>query len=231
MLKKILIIVCSTITLLVGLFFFINAYTKYKIGYRNVCVASHQISQRSQISEDDLILIDVPKDYLNDDVYTCVNDVLEKYVKLGYSIPKGSLIYKTSLESNIGDLANTFLKEGEVNYDIYTSDVKINTANLGINMYIDMYLTIDSKDCLVSDLLLSNVRVTGLYDQNSKPILNYDKDSRVYIISVAIDSEYVNILNKAQVLGDINCVINKNTYNMELTSVLNDESSLIEYLQ
>ena len=231
MLKKILIIVCSTITLLVGLFFFINAYTKYKIGYRNVCVASHQISQRSQISEDDLILIDVPKDYLNDDVYTCVNDVLEKYVKLGYSIPKGSLIYKTSLESNIGDLANTFLKEGEVNYDIYTSDVKINTANLGINMYIDMYLTIDSKDCLVSDLLLSNVRVTGLYDQNSKPILNYDKGSRVYIISVAIDSEYVNILNKAQVLGDINCVINKNTYNMELTSVLNDESSLIEYLQ
>lgn len=231
MIKKILIIVCSTLLLAVVLFFGVRWYTKYTIGYTNVFVASHQISQRSLITEDDLLEVEVPKDYLREDVYVDKNDILGKYVKLSYSIPKGSLIYKTSIESDIKDLANTLLKTGEVNYDIYTSDVKINTANLSKNMYIDIYLTINNKDKPISDLLLSNARITGLYDSNNKLILDYDNDSRVQIISIAINKEYVNVLNKAQVLGTLNCVINSNAYDMNLNSSLNSKSKLFEYME
>lgn len=230
MIKKIIIIVCSTLLLAIGLFFSVRLYSRYAIGYITCYVASHQISQRTKISEDDLIEVEVPKDYIKDDVYINKNDILGKYVKLSYSIPKGSLIYKTSIESDIKDLANTLLKTGEVNYDIYTSDVKINTANLNKNMYIDIYLTINSKDKPISDLLISNTRITGLYDSNSKPILDYDNDSRVQIISIAIDKEYVNVLNKAQILGTLNCVINSNSYDMALSSNLNLNSRLFEYI-
>lgn len=230
MIKKILIIVCSTLVLVVGLFFGVRFYTRYTIGYTTSYVASHQISQRTRISEEDLIEVEVPKDYLKDDVYVDKNDILNKYVKLSYSIPKGSLIYKTAIESDIKDLANTLLKEGEVNYDIYTSDVKINTANLNKNMYVDIYLTINNKDKPISDLLISNARITGLYDANNKLILDYDVDSRVTIISLAIDKDFVNILNKAQVLGTLNCVINSNTYDIRLVSSININSQLFEYL-
>ena len=231
MVKKILIIICSTLLVITGIFFGIRWYTKYAIGYTKAYVATHQISQRSLITIDDLQEVEVPKDYLKDDVYLNKEDIIGKYVKLSYSIPKGSLIYKTAIEEDISDLANTLLKEGEVNYDIYTSDVKINTANITKNMYVDMYLTIDTRDKPISDLLISNARVTGLYDSNNKPILEYDKESRVQIVSFAIRKEDVNVLNKAQVIGKINCVVNNNAYDMRLVSSLNNKSSLFEYFE
>lgn len=231
MIKKILIIVVSTLLLAVGLFFGVRFYSRYSIGYTKAYIASHQISQRTKISIEDLQEIEVPKDYLTDDVYIDIKDIENKYVKLSYSIPKGSLIYKSALEDDIKDLANTLLREGEVNYDIYTSNVKINTANLSRNMYIDLYLTINNKEKPISDLLLSNARITGLYDSNNKLIKDYDLESKVSIISVAINKDDVKILNKAQVLGEINCVISNNTYSVNLQSQLNRMSKLFEYLE
>ena len=231
MFKKILIILGSTLLLAALLFIGVKFYTKYTIGFTKVYVASHQISQRSLMNMDDLIETEVPKDYLTEDVYVDLDDILNKYVKLSCTIPKGSLIYKGSLESDIGDLANTLLKNGEVNYDIYTKNVRINTANLQKNVYIDLYLTINNKDKPISDLLISNARITGLYDTNDKLILDYDKDSRVAIISIAIDKEYVSILNKAQVLGEISCVINNNAYDMNQTSYIDEQSKLFEYFE
>lgn len=230
MIKKILIITISTLLLAVGIFFGIRFYTRYSIGYTKTYVASHHINQRTMISEQDLLEVEVPKDYLKDDVYLNKDDILNKYVRLSCSIPKGSLFYKSCLETDINDLANTLLKENEVNYDIYTSNVKINTANLAKNMYIDLYLTINSKDKPVSDLLLSNARITGLYDSNNKPILDYDNDTRVAIISIAINADDVNVLNKAQVVGELNCVISNNAYKVNLSSLLNKKSKLFEYL-
>ena len=231
MIKKMTIIVCSTLLLAVLILFGVSLYSRYATRNITCYVASHQIAQRTKISENDLLEIEVPKDYLNDDVFIEKSDIIGKYVKLSYSIPKGSLIYKTSLESDIKDLANTLLKEGEVNYDVYMSDVKINTANLNKNMSIDIYLTINNKDRPISDLLISNARITGLYDSNNKPILDYDNDSRVQIISIAVNKEYVNVLNKAQVLGVLNCVINNNTYDTTLLSNLNTNSKLFEYIE
>ena len=216
--------------MLAGVFLGIKYYTKYAVGYTAVYVASHNITQRTQISRQDLELIEVPKDYLKD-VYVDIDDIAGKYVKLSYSIPKGSLIYKSALEADIKDLAHTLLKENEVNYDLYTNDIKINTANLAKNMYIDLYLTINRHDRPISDILLSNARITGLYDANDKVINDYDGDTRVYIISIAIDKNDISILNKAQVLGNISCVVNKNTYSTNLKTGIDTDSELYAYLQ
>jgi len=230
MFKKIFIVSCSILVLVVGLFFGIKVYGKYSLGYTKVYVASHNIGQRTLISEQDLTLVEIPDAYL-DDVYIDNSDIIGKYVKLGYSIPKGSLIYKGFIESDIKDLAHSLLKQGEVNYDLYTNDIKINTANLSKNMYIDIYLTIKKDDKPISDLLLANARITGLYDNNSKTIDDYDEDSRVYIVTIAINKEYVNVLNNALVLGTINCVVNANTYDTNLKCELNTNSKLFEYMQ
>lgn len=230
MIKKILIIISSTLLVGVLFFFGVKFYTRYQIGYTKVCVATHQLSQRCHITSDDLVEIEVPKEYLGDDVYLNKDDIIDRYVKLSYSIPKGSFIYKGAIESDIKDLANTLLREHEVNYDLYMSDVKINTANLNKNMYIDLYLTINTNDKPISDLLLSNARITGLYDTNSKPIFDYDNDTKIAIISLAVSKDDVSILNKALMIGNINCVINNNAYKMNLSTVLNRQSKIFEYL-
>ena len=229
--KKKIPIICSIVSIMIVLLLGFMYY-RYAMRQKQVLyVAKHQLSQRSQINEDDLERIEVSKQYTFNDIYVDLNDILGKYVKLSYTIPKGSFIYKTSIESDIGDYANTLLSSNEVNYDLFINDIKINTANIKTNMYIDLYLTINSKDKLISDLLIANARVTGLYDNNNKLIPDYDKDSRVSIVSIAIDKECVNILNKAQIIGELDCVINSSSYDTNLKTKLNSNSIIFEYLE
>lgn len=231
MAKKILIIIAFILLLIIGGFVGIVTYERFFNNDISVYVASHQLTQRKQISIDDLEKIKLPRDFISDDVYTDLQDIEGKYVKLSYSIPKGSLIYKSSLEQDIKDLANTLLRNNEVSYDMYTSDIKINTGNLCKNMFVDLYLTINNKDKPISDLLISNARIIGLYDSNNKLILDYDNDSRISIVSIAITKEAISILNKAQVIGEINCIVNSNTYNTDLEASINYSSELFDYLQ
>lgn len=202
----------------------------YKTNYVTVYVASHNIQQRTKLSLEDIKPISILKSTISEDYYLDSVDIINKYVKLSYSIPLGSFIYKEALETNIKDLANSLLKEKEVNYDLFVSDIKLNTAHLNTNMYLDLYLTIDKGDKVISDLLLSNCRIIGFYDSYGKQIRDYDLDSRVYIVSLAINKEHVNILNKSLVLGTISSIVNKNTYEDLGTSILNEESKIMDYL-
>lgn len=230
MIKKILVIIAG-LALLVSCYFSVKAYQKYSTNYVKTYVASHQLNQRSNISYEDLKEVLVPKEYLQNDVYLDKNDIIGKYVKLSYSIPKGSLFYKGCLETDIKDLAHTLLYEGQVNYDIYVNEVKVNTGNLDKNIYVDLYLTIDNNEKPESDLLLSKARITGLYDGNGKQINDYDKESRVNIISLAIDKNDVSLLNKALLVGEIKIVVNPNPYSTGDKTIVNSSSQLFNYLQ
>ena len=228
--KKIILTVFAVIVLGFGIYYGYDYYAEYKIGYTTVYVASHNISQRTLLEEKDIKEIKMPKDYISKQVFTEKNEIVGKYVKLSYSIPNGSFFYKGALETDIKDLANSLLKEGEVNYDFYVSDIRINTAHLDKNMYLDLYLTIDKVDKVISDLLISNVRITGFYDSYGKEILNYNNDSRVYAVSVAVSKEDVSVINKALVVGTLNCVVNSNTYTDLGKTVQNKESDIYDYL-
>ena len=62
MVKKIILIVVGALALAASLFFAISAYFNYSEHYEKVCVASHQLYQRTKISEEDLKMIEVPKE-------------------------------------------------------------------------------------------------------------------------------------------------------------------------
>lgn len=231
MIKKILIIAIPALLILLSLFFSISAYLNYRDNYVSIPVASHNLMQRTLIEENDLTYVNVPKAYLNDDVYTKNADIIGKFVKLSYSLPKGSLIYKASLEKEIKDLSTTLLLEGEVNYDIYTGEVKINAGSLGVNMYVDIYLTIKNNEVTISDLLLEGCRITGLYDNQGRQIMSYDTDSRVMIVSLAVQRDAVNLLNKALMIGNISVLSNSESYDPNNRCRLNEESAVLQYLQ
>ena len=231
MIKKILMILIPAAIAGICLYLSASAYLKYSKDYIKVYVASHQIAQRTMITEKDLKEAEVPKEFLTDDVFLKKDDILGKFVRLSYSIPKGSLFYKGSLESDIKDLSYTLLMKGQVVYDIYVNEVKANTGNLNTGMYVDLYLTINTNDKPVSDLLLEHCRIIGLYDVNGKQILNYDNDSRVGIISLAVSRDDVSIINKALTVGEIRIVAGSDTYSTDLLSRLNEDSELLAYLQ
>ncbi|MBQ0035643.1 MAG: hypothetical protein KBT35_01860 [Firmicutes bacterium] len=228
--RRIIVIVISAIVSICILC--IGAYFIYDriFSLTSVYVASHNLSQRSLIKEDDLLEIKIPKLYVREDFYDNKDDIVGKYVKLSYSIPKGSYIYKSAIEDDFVDIAYSLLNKDEVSYDIYCNEVKINPGSLAKNMNLDIYLTIKNKEEVVSDLLISNLRIIGFYDIEGNLIKDYDKGTRVHIVEVAVNKDDVPLLNKAMVLGDIRVVVTSDTYYNNSGTLVNENSKLFTYI-
>ena len=232
MVKKILMIAIPAVLIAISLFFSISAYLTYRQDYVEVYVASHNLTQRTKVEMQDLELKKMPKQYLSEDIYTDDEDILNKYVKLSCLIPKGAFFYKGFLQSDIKDLSHTLLREGEVNYDIYTGEVKVNAGSLDVGMYVDLYLSLgNSHEKPESALFLENCRITGLFDSQGKMIQSYDNDSRAAIISLAILKEDVSYLNMALMVGNVSVIVNSTTYAINSSSHLIKDSAVFMYLQ
>lgn len=229
--KKIPVIILLSLVAIICLYFSISAYIRYSEKYIDTYVASHNIAQRKQLKESDLSKIRVPKEYISEDVFTDKYQILNKYVKLSYSIPKGSLFYKGCLESDIKDIGYTLLNPDQIAYDLYTSEVKINPGTLSVNMFVDIYLTVVERDNTVSDLLIENCRIIGLYDYEGKLINQYDKESRVNIVSLALEKSDIGLLNKALKIGNISVLGSTDVYDMNRRSSINKDSEVFKYFQ
>lgn len=146
-------------------------------------------------------------------------------------MPKGSFFYKSVLDDigSIDDKLTYDLRDDEVAFDININDLKVNQAYLKEGMYVDIYLTI-SKDRVLSDLLINNVRIIGLYDLNHKKILDFDNNAVLQNITLALPNDAVSYINKALAIGSLNAVIGKDCY-QDVESNLNVESVVFNYLR
>ncbi len=224
------------ITFSIILFVFITLlssfiYTRKKLELIKVPVSVYSLSKRTLIDESTYKIVEVPKNYLDEEVVTSIDYLANKCVKIDYSIPKGSFFYKSALDDvdNIKDNLSYELNEDEVAYDISANDLNANQAYLKEGMYVDIYLTI-SKDRVISDLLINNLRIIGLYDLNHKSILDYDDSAILSSVCLAVPSYAVSYLNKAQALGKLNITIGNDCYE-NVDSYLNEESAIFNYLR
>ena len=227
--KKILVIsviVTALLTLLAGAWF----YCEKRLEMRETYIAGYDLSNRVCISENEIKKVRVPSAYLDENVINDKEEILGKYVKINSFIPKGSFFYKTAIETpeNMKDNIDSQLSEGEVSYDIYLSDIKVNQAYLVKGMYVDVYLTIN-KERVLSDLLINNLKIIGLYDVYHNEIRDYDHDVILESITLAVPKESVAYLNKATVVGELNITVGENTYE-DVGSVLNKEAAIFRYL-
>ena len=220
-------ILFSLVILFVALYFYLD----YRLGMKEVAISKYSLKNRTLISEDEIEFIKVPEAYLNEEVLVSKEDIVGKYVKINTSVPKGSFFYRGALDDyeNIKDKLGSELLEGEVNFDISANNIKVNQAYLTKGMYVDIYLTINS-DKVLSDLLINNVRIIGLYDNNHHEIKDYDIDSYLQDISLAVNKEALPYLNKAEVIGELSIVVSNNSYE-NVTSKLNKNSAIFTYLQ
>lgn len=226
--KKVIWIVPALCILASGVFAYVMK-ERYTDRYVKVCVASHQLVQRTRIGEEDLEEMSVPKSILNSDILSEKEDLIGKYVKLSCQIPKGSFFYKGALDSEIPDLAGTLLMKDQVSYDIYVNEVRINTGSLQCGMYTDIYLTVDDRQKPLSDVLIRNCRIIGVYDGSGKQILPYDRESRIQILSVALEKGDVTVLNTALHMGEITVLPASDPYQNGTRSELNRECEVYPF--
>lgn len=228
--KKFFLIPIFVLLIFAILYFGSELLAIYRLGLTKVVVAKMSLPQRTMIKEDLLEYIYVPKEYVKDNAYLSKEEVLDKYVKLNSYIPKGSLIYKDFVEdkSNMKDGLHLDLKKDEVTYDLFIKDIKVNPAHLLTGTNVDLYLTINKKE-IVSDLLISGARITGLYDINNKEIKANNDNYTLGTISIAIKKDMVPILNKAITIGEVSLIVGSDLYNNGSAS-LNSSSKIFDLL-
>lgn len=181
-----------------------NIYINHELELIEVYVANENLIARTQINQDSIKLIKVPKAYLSDQVILKKNDIVGKYVKLNTSIPKGSLVYQSSVEllDDSIDKPALLLK---VNQAVFALDVNMsstagNTIQAGSK--IDIYGTIKNNRETIVDLLFKQVRVLSIKDKNGNEVDT--KTNQVpKIMLIAVDQEEIPILTKVIAVGDI----------------------------
>lgn len=179
-------------------------YINHELELVEVYVANDNLVARTQIDQDSIKLIKIPKAYLSDQVVLKKNDIVGKYVKLNTSIPEGSLVYESSIEQ----LDDTIDKPAlllKVNQAVFAIDVNMsstagNTIQAGSK--IDIYGTIKNNRETIVDLLFKQVRVLSIKDKNGNEVDN--KTNQVpKIMLIAVDQEEIPILTKVIAVGDI----------------------------
>ena len=179
-------------------------YINHELELIEVYVANDNLVARTQIDQDSIKLIKIPKAYLSDQVVLKKNDIVGKYVKLNTSIPEGSLVYESSIEQ----LDDTIDKPAlllKVNQAVFALDVNMsstagNTIQAGSK--IDIYGTIKNNRETIVDLLFKQVRVLSIKDKNGNEVDN--KTNQVpKIMLIAVDQEDIPILTKVIAVGDI----------------------------
>lgn len=205
-------------------------YINHELELVEVYVASENLVARSYIDQDSIKLIKVPKAYLSDQVLIKKDDIVGNYVKLNTSIPKGSLVYQSSIES-IDDAIDEPALLLNVNQAVFALDVNISSTagnSIQSGSKIDIYGTIKNNRETIVDLLFKQVRVLSIKDKNGNEVDN--KTNQIpKIMLIAVDQSEIPILTKVVAIGDITITPTSEFFS-EDECILFESSILLGYL-
>lgn len=229
--KKILIISCIFIIGLVSSFILGRFQVIKSYDLIDVPCANRYLANRDLIKNKDIEYIKVPSSVLNENIILNENEIIGRYVSSDYFINESSFFFRNTIESasNMDDSSYFEIGKDETIYELFVKNTDVNAAHINNNMYVDLYLTIEKPD-IISDLLISGVKICGLYNSNYEDITrNNDKRSNLSIISFIVNNDMVSILNKAQLYGKLSIIPPSNPYE-ERDMYINKKGEIINYI-
>lgn len=209
-----------------------NAVDLVEVPFASKTLYAHQL-----ITKEDLEYRMIPRVYVKEDVLLSKEEIVDHYVDLSSKIPKGSLFYEDFLVSDkeLKNLPSLRLKEGQMAYPIAMNLLKSSGATLSVNQRVDIYMTyVDKKSkekTTTVECLLKNVRIINVKDKGGLNIGEEEAHSIPSVAVIAIKEEQVNLLRKAEEIGELNLYAPRSVYSEEEEAVLNEESSLLLLLR
>lgn len=204
-------------------------YVDQKLDLVEVPVAASVLQPRTLIGEEDIIMIKVPKAYLQNSIVLDMKDLIGKYTLIRSEIPQGSFIYGSMIESidQAKDASSLLLLEDQVVYALDV-DLKMTSGNtLQPFQKVDLYVSIQHNRLTVVDRLIRNVRILSLKDKNGKELEKATDLPKLMLI--AIDQDLVSILTKAIELGDL-IITPCSSLSSEKESILMEDTALLKVL-
>ena len=205
-------------------------FVKMKLDVKTTYVASHSISPRTIISENDLLEVEVANAYLINNAYINKSEIIGKITDIQGTIPAGSPFYKSMLYEvdKINDQATSLLKEGQTAYTMNTEMYKVSSFTIGNR--VDLYLSLNDKDNPLTGRILKNVRILSIKDNHGLSIENEESTGIPYYIELAINENDISWLTLAESVGDIRLFLSSNQTNPSLEAELDEESETFMYL-
>jgi len=201
-------------------------YTRTQLEMTQVVMAKHKLAARTQITQEDLSIVEVPKAFLSDQVVMDADDIIGDFVSLDGFIPSGSLIYRSMVEKldDAIDEPSLLLKPGQA---VMALDVNL-TSSAGNTLMkgqkIDVYGTIKINRETIVDVLIKQVRVIGVKDKNGEDV-THSGNQIPKILLLAIDQESIPAVTKLLAIGDI--TLTPTAYNEYETECVENETSLL----
>lgn len=235
--KKIIIYKGLSIGILAFLLLFLTTYAfklcvKKELRLVEAYVAARDIPPRTQINETDLLAIEVPKNMLMDYAYGEKAEIIGMYTDIQGMIPAGSLFYKNMLhhKEELPDNPTTQLRKGQAAYSLEIDLAKMG-GSIVAGQRVDVYASFTEMDRnVLSGLLLENVRVLAIKDYKGLDLDDPQSTQTPYLAILAIDVEDVELLSKAEKMGDVKMVASSKTYDANLEAIRASNSDALEYL-
>lgn len=207
--KLILCLVCGVLIVMLILEM-VNLSSENKIHLTTSYIAKHDISPRSCITEEDLVEIKVPQEYLNSYVISHKDEIIGKYTDIQGKIPAGSLFYESMLydPEDIPDIPSAQLKEGQAIFTLKQESTIL--ANLVAGMRVDIIGT--TKDSNNSDVLIEHTRILSIEDHTGRSIEDGDSSGIGYQVLLAVNINDVTYLKEMEEIANLSLSITSETY-------------------
>lgn len=189
----------------------VNLSSENRIHLTTSYIAKHDISPRSCITEDDLVEIKVPKEYLNSYVISHKDEIIGKYTDIQGKIPAGSLFYESMLcdPKDMPDIPSAQLKEGQTIFTLKQESTQL--SNLVAGMRVDIIGT--TKDSNISDVLIKHARILVIEDHAGRSIK--ENDGIGYQVLLAVNIDDVTYLNEIEKIAELSLRTTDEAYSDE----------------
>lgn len=228
--KGLLCIVC--VALILGLnYLLFTICLSQKINLVTTYIASKDISPRSEITEEDIVEVQIPQAYLESYAYTTKKDIVGKYTDIQGKIPAGSIFYKAMLYEK-EELKDKDILELRNEETIYTTMVDVATiGSLVEGECIDIHVNIKNEQTTITGKLIENARVSSIKDHQGVSITDETSNGVPYLLEIIINKKDIDLLMLAETLGTYHFYPASNPYDASLQPTRYQDSKATQYLE
>lgn len=224
--RKSLIILGSSLSFAFLCFALSFIYIQTQLKLVDVVVSTHHLKAREIIEENDVKIVQMPKQYVSTFVVNDIKEVIGKIVVIDGFIPSSTMIHTTMIEplDDTIDQPSLLLKENQALFALDASLISTAGNSYVVNQKVDIYGAIKLRDKVVVDRLISSVRIVGIKDKNGNDV-DKNNDNLPKVILLALERSGIPVLTKLQAMGEIS--LSANSYLLdEGESVIHIESTL-----
>ena len=211
----------------------INVRSKMILNLRSTWIASRDIPPRTQITEEDLLEVQIPEGYLLDYAVTDKQEIVGKYTDIQGKIPAGSAFYRDMLvrEEDLPDYPSAQLRQGQSAYTLETDLAKLGGVVVP-GQRTDIYASITARDgSTVSGCIIENARIIAVKDHKGLDLDDPQSSGTPYLAILAVNREDLPILSAAESAGTVRLISSSNTYDSTKEAELVENTDVLSYIR